>query len=187
MFGQQVVFNEDFDNNDNNWPITGNFGNRSFISDGIYRVEIRVGNILLDKLIDLDFNETRDFVIETEIKRLAGNAPYGLTWGARGEGSRFNFIISDSGRFAINKWENYLPTPIVKYTFSKYVLADSVANILTIKKEKHKLFFFINNKYVTQIPFQKFFGHQIGLYSGSGFLVLEINYLKIYYPSDEND
>jgi len=186
-FPQQIVLNENFDDNINNWPITQNFGNKSSIKDGKYRVEIRVGNILLDKLISLDFNETRNFVIETEITRLAGHAPFGISWGAKGEGSRFNFVITDSGKYAINKWDNYMPTPLIKYTYSKYIKPDSAINKLTIKKIRNKLLFFVNNKYVTQIAFQKFYGHQVGLYSGSGFLILEIEYLKVYYPFDEDD
>ena len=118
VFSQQMVLDEEFNDNINNWPVTINFGNKSTISNGKYMVEIRTGNILLDKLINLDFNETRDFIIEASITRLAGHAPFGISWGASNEGNRFNFVIADSGKYAVSKWEDLSPYPIGKiYSF----------------------------------------------------------------------
>ena len=175
--------NEEYTDNNNGWIEQSKMDAKSYVRDGKYICDISKGAFFMDQLISVNLNPNRNFVIESTITKKRGDVAFGITWGADGIGSRFNFMIYSSGSYSIQKWTNYdvysyanqIPTYAIRPDFSP--------NKLSVKKADSAIIFYINDTYIQELPFEPFFGPKIGFYANSGDLLVEVENYKIYYTS----
>lgn len=180
------MLNEEFNNNNNGWTEQSAKEADARIKNGKYICDISSGIFFLDRLITVNLNSNRDFVIESTMTKKSGDVSYGITWGADGVGSRYNFVISSSGSYSIHKWTNY-DVSFYANTISTYAIkGDYSPNKLTIKKEGSTLKFYVNDSYLQDLPFEPFFGQKFGFYANSGKLNIEVENYNIYYTGGSN-
>jgi hypothetical protein len=180
---QEILLNEEFNNNTNGWTEQSGREAKSYIKDSKYICDISRGTFIMDQMISVNLNTERDFVIESTLTKKRGEASYGISWGADGIGSRYNFMIYSKGTYSIQKWTNYDVFSYVSDTPSYAIRPDFSPNKLTVKKAGGILMFYINGTYLKEFPFEPFFGTKTGFYSNSGDLLVEADNYMIYYTS----
>lgn len=183
---QEFVLNEEYNNNYNGWNEQSGKEAYSKIKNGKYVCEIESGIFFLDQLITVNLNSNRDFVIESTMTKKSGDVSYGITWGADGVGSRYNFVISSSGSYSIHKWTNYDVSFYANSITSYAIKGNYSPNKLSIKKEGGYLKFYVNDTYLQDLPFEPFFGQKFGFYANSGKMDIEVENYKIYYTTGSN-
>lgn len=175
---KEYVFEENFNNNNRSWLI-GNESEREFsITGGYYTLENYAEKA---KLIykQADFDETKDFEIETSIKYIYGEelTSHALLW-ANGDSKDYGFYFNASGSYKIAYFDgNY--NNIVDFTFTS-ALKKVEFNKLTVRKVGSQYYFFINEIFIYQTDFREFFGKQIG-FQVSSKSKIQIDYVKVAY------
>lgn len=179
-----VVLAEDFNNNTNNWTDSENENYRFKIENGTFRLNHKRNTSGYITSIDKYINNSKNFEIETKIKKVNGvnNYPFGLLWGGNNEND-FRFYISSSGYYTLVRIVDNKEQVIKKWTKSTTINKNNGdSNILKIKKEGNSYSFYINNTYVDKTDFENFYGNQIGfvVYNRQEISVdyLKVNYLK---------
>lgn len=181
---QEILLNEEFSyNNNNGWAEQSIKDAKLYISEGKYICDIISGAFFMDQMISVNLNSSRDFLIECTLTKKRGEASYGITWGADGIGSRYNFMIYSKGTYSIQKWTNYDVYSYASEIPSYAIRPDYSPNKLSVKKEGNMLMFYINDAYLQELPFEPFFGPKIGFYANTGDLLVEVENYKIYYTS----
>ena len=165
LFSQEknMLVEDNFSNNYYKWWVGRSAVAISSISHGEYILAYR-GQKSWSSNIKIDLNQNDDFVIESKISRMSGTSEngYGLTWG-KGKNGYYNFIITPKGKFYVRKVETgrrgkYL----VNWKKTPHINKTTTTNKLRIQKSGDEIMFFINDQYVAKIPFQPFFGNQVG-------------------------
>lgn len=159
-------FAEYFSDNSNNWYV-GESDKWSYkVENGLYKINRKLTDgksTFIAKSIPID--ETKDFTIESDIEHTGGvkNYGYGVTWGYKDTKNCFIFYISGTGYYKITKIEDDVTTNLVDWTFnSSIVQTDYTFNKMKIEKSGNNYSFYVNGTYLTQIPYEAFFGQQIG-------------------------
>ena len=164
---QEILLNEEYNNNNIGWTEQSKREAKAYVGDGKYICDISSGSLFMDQMIPVNMNTNRDFVIECTMTKKRGDASYGITWGADGVGSRYNFMIYSKGTYSIQKWTNYEVVSFATDTSSYAIRPDFSPNKLSVKKEGSVLMFYINDTYLQEIPFEPFFGPKIGFYANT--------------------
>jgi hypothetical protein len=185
---KSILFLENFDDNKNNWPMGTSNKNRGYyrIENGYYYAEATGGNTQIFWSNNIPaIDESRDFEIEAEMKYVSGtdNRGSSLVWGRSPENQYYAFQFSGNGYYRIDKHVNNKYEPFFSWKKS-YLVKKFEFNKFTVRKIGNTCYFFLNETQVYSIPFEAFFGKQIG------FTVVEngiiaINYLKISYLTKE--
>jgi len=165
LFSQEKValVEDNFSSNTYKWWVGRSTVAKCNISHGEYILAYR-GQKSWSSNIEVDLNQNDDFVIESKISRMSGTNEngYGLTWG-KGKKGYYNFIITPKGKFYVRKVEKgkrgkYL----VNWKKTPHINKTTITNKLRVQKSGDELMFFINDKIVAKIPFQPFYGDQVG-------------------------
>jgi len=169
---EQIVFNEDFNDNINDWLVDNNPQWAFQLKNGKYILESKNGGSWITSK-PIQVNTDLDFKIECQVEKISGvdNFGYGLIWGAKDVNNRYDFIIAGNGQYLISKFLVPKYEAINKYKswiFSHLITKFNSRNKLTIQKVDNKMKFFINDKVVDEIPFQPFLGPFIGFIINSG-------------------
>jgi hypothetical protein len=180
---QEILMNEEFLNNNNGWTEVSDIHVKAYVRDGKYTCDISKGTFFMDQLITVNLNANRDFVIESTLTKKRGDASYGISWGADGIGSRYNFMIFSKGTYSIQKWTNYDVYSYATEVPSYAIRPDFSPNTLSVRKVGNIVQFYINDAFLQEIPFEPLLGSRIGFYSNSGDLLVEAESYKIYYTS----
>ena len=131
--------------------------------------------------IHTGLNPRYDFVIESRISRISGTANngYGLIFG-KGKNGYFNFIITPQGRFYVRRVERGKKGQyLIRWKKTSAISQTSITNKLRVQKTGNEILFYINERYVGKIPYQSFFGDQVGfmLYQRQQ---IAVDYLVVY-------
>ena len=180
---QEMLLNEEYDNNNNGWSEQSNREAKSFIKEGKFICDISRGTFFMDQLISVNLNINRNFVIESTLTKKRGDASYGISFGADGLGSRYNFTVNSKGTYSIQKWMNYDVVSFASELPSYAIRPDFSPNKLSVRKEDTLLKFYINDTYLQEIPYDPLLGSKVGFYSNSGDLLVEVENYKIFYTS----
>ena len=160
--GQNILIDEQFIDNKNNWYEWNYEYSRGKIQNGYYLFEYQKENReAFWKEIRID--EQKDFTIEATIKRLAGkdDHEYGILWGIGKDWDNcYEFLIQPAGYYCYRKRMNASSQNVIDWTESKAVKND--VNVLTVKKRGMKILFFINGQYVNETNFERFFSDNVG-------------------------
>ncbi|MCF6240530.1 MAG: caspase family protein [Bacteroidales bacterium] len=131
--------------------------------------------------IHTGLNPRYDFVIESRISRISGTASngYGLVFG-KGQRGYYNFIITPAGRFYVRRVERGKKGQyLIRWKKTSAISQTSITNKLRVQKTGNEVLFYINERYVGKIPYQSFFGDQVGfmMYQRQQ---IAVDYLVVY-------
>ena len=174
-----ALFFDDFDDNRYKWGL-GQIKNDWLeqMADGNLRFQSFDNNAKED-LISFEFDQTKDFEIETAIRFDKGDSLkfFGLQWGKSADfNNQYDFLISGNNYVTIDKYSGEF-FDFLEPSSSEY-LRNNHFNKLTIRKLNTNYYFFINEQLIHTMPFKPFFGNYIGFQVSENSSIL-VDYLKI--------
>ncbi len=179
------LLNDDFNNNANLWAVGNTKDYYLGINAGKYSFEHKNTSGGWSSTLKSDLDQTRNFEISAEIKKVTGvsNYGYGLTWGRKDANNQYVFLISSDGNFKIKKMKQGNSTLLQDWKKTNYInKGNGVTNILSIRKNKNTLNFYINNNFVASKEFTPFYGTRMGfiIYANQKISInkLNVKYLK---------
>ena len=180
---ENVLFRDDFDDNQNEWQVQDADGATTAVADGVYRInhKNKKSGRVFHK--DIYINPRHNFYIETKITQIRGTKKHGsgLLWGMADIGNMYSFIITHDGYFRISMFKKRKYYHIKKWTHSKYIRGLGKANVLAVEKKRFVLNYYINGQKVYESPYPPLFGTKVGFdinYS----MTIEADYLLIKHP-----
>lgn len=158
-----ALIEDNFSDNSNKWWIGRSPVGKCEIAHGEYILGYK-GTKSWASNIEVDIDTDKDFVIETKLSRISGTVEngYGLTWG-KGKNGYYNFIITPKGKFYVRKVQSgQKPRYLINWKSSPHIKENSMTNKIRIQKTGMELSFFANDKFLAKVPFEPFFGNQLG-------------------------
>ncbi len=183
-----LIINEQFSNNDNEWLVNNNENTKYSVKYGKYYFKHKPDKGGYATYLSKYFNDSRDFEIETKIDKISGvtNYAYGILWGKKDNNS-FRFYISSAGYYKVVRKKKGDEEKIISWTKSSYInTGNGASNTLKIRKQGEKYKFYINNSYVNQMDFEPFHGDKIG-YVVFNRQEIAIDYLTVNYLKKSNN
>jgi hypothetical protein len=178
-----LLFEENFDNNQNNWLLGDRAKTNAYIQNGFFYLEGKRPNYNYSRRIEQGYlREHQDFEIEIRLKQIAGtnSRGYALEWGGNSLMNTFyEFWLRNDGSYSIDKFDGSTRkfTDYVAWTPSNLVKINDF-NVLKVRKIGQKLQCFINEKAVFETDFPKLYGNEIG-FIVPPLSTVEVDYLKI--------
>lgn len=185
-----LILDENFENNQNKWPVWDNQESAAQITNGNYRVHIKeykYSRVWLAVPV-LAADQSKDFTIETKVflsSADTGNTAggYWLLWGVGNNGNDFYaFGIYPDGKCKYgkqlnNQWE-VKTGPIASASVQAGI---NKANVIRVEKKAGNIFFFVNAVEVAKAPYEQFSTN----YSGIGFefnnkKIVDVEYLRVF-------
>jgi|GEM_PF-382966 len=174
-----VIFNDEFENNEEAWFTGTNGSNIIEIENGYYQLEREA---LSDgwQYREISIDIQKDFEIETAIKIVRGvqNNSYTIDYGH--DADEYNtFGFSGDGYFVIRSYFDEDWTDFKPWLKSPLVKKDAF-NKLTIRKIAQRMYFFLNERLVHNMPFKEehWFGDNIG-FSVQDTSLMQVDYLRV--------
>lgn len=182
---KQYFLKEEFNNNQNNWNISEDEDEISLIENGYLHLQ-SLSNGARTVVINQDVSQDRNFEIEASLKIVEEDKPGDLhliRWGS-GKNIKIDFGFNLKGTWGIVKYDENRPTgdkiiSLVPYTKSDAIRTNAY-NKLTIRKIDNSYFFYINEVFVHEMPFETFYGNVFG-FKNSGNSTLSVDYMRICY------
>lgn len=188
LAGAQVILDEKFENNANNWQLGKTANTEAKIIEGrdMYMLKYKLMDThdAFTSWTDLEIDEKKDFRIEALFYKQSGvkNYGYGILWGGA-PNNFYSFLISGTGYFCVGKavdgkWndistEGWIHCPPVKEGRHKF-------NKLKIEKKGSTSYFYVNDTMVGKYNVGKFFGNKIGFNVNKRQKVL-VDWIKVEY------
>ena len=162
---KETVINETFTSNYAGWPEDITKVYSASVNGGIYYIEhfLSVGSKTFD--IPTKLYLGTNYFIETEAKIISGdnNNGIGIVWG-KGPGGFFSFVVTSEGKYYIRKKTQGSQGEYLVYpTASKAIYPKGKTNKFRVQYSEGELMFFINGKYITHLPVEKYFGDNAGV------------------------
>ncbi len=161
---QQIVFEDDFTDNRNEWYQVDQDECTITVENGKYAFHHKrqEGAWLTWQKIEID--QHQDFRIEVTINKVSGanNYGYGLLWGLEDVDNYNQFVISGNGYYRHGILSNDQWSEIIEWSPSEYINQENTTNILSIQKLGNQVKFYINDHYVNEAEFGEFFGNKVG-------------------------
>ena len=169
-----VVLGENFDDNALEWNIDDDADDYHSVQQGVYLLKYTDEEAGTYVWNDCVLDQNKDFRLEAKISHPAGvdDSGYGLLWGLKDINNTFGFEITANGHFRIFRETDEGMAELVDWTENDAIVEGNEINDLAIQKMGGQLTFYINNVQVHQMPFQPFFGDQIGFSLWSNQLIL---------------
>lgn len=180
---ENVLFRDDFDDNQNGWQVQDKDGATTTVANGVYRINHKnkkSGRVFHKEIY---INPRHNFYIETKITQTRGTKKHGagLLWGMADVGNMYSFIITHDGYFRISMFKKRKYYHIKAWTQSRHVRKLGKANVLAVEKKRFVLNYYINGHKVHESPYPPLFGTKVGFdinYS----MTIEVDYLLIKHP-----
>lgn len=176
-----TIFYDNFSSNSKDWPVKNNANVTLEIRNGYYYFTHHNKTKGWSAHKQIRIVESRDFIIETKIKKISGiqDNGFGLIWGRKDTDNQFAFIISGNGYFKIKKERFGKETLFQDWkTHSAINQGNGALNTLKISKSYGKVYFYINGRLVHSMSSQKFPGERVGfvVYNNQS---IAIDYLSV--------
>ncbi len=182
---QNLLYDEEFDDNTNDWPIDNTDEEDSWISNGYYTIHNKDSENDYRYWTKFPFDQKKNFILETRLRQVYGdnNLGYGLMFCSDGMDNNWNFEITSNGYYRISKKLDgeYDDADWQKTTATK---SKGKFNVLKVKKMGTHLYFYINDQLVDTKTAEDFTGDLFG-YIIRGLNKIQVDYLKIYAYSPE--
>lgn len=129
------------------------------------------------------FNQNADYYIEARLKQSQGDpkTPFGLSWGSTDGKNCYYFLINSNQSyhiFAYTKGRYYF---IDKKHRQSFIRPKGENNVLAIKKQGRKMFFYLNGQEIYSSGYRSFFGYMTGFVL-TGKSRIEVDYFLIKNP-----
>jgi outer membrane protein OmpA-like peptidoglycan-associated protein len=163
MAQKNVVFREDFDNNNNSWSTSFNQGSGA-IGDGVYTLDKTSGDGNWYFYKAQAYEADKDYTVEASIRQVSGveDYGYGMCWGAFD--NAYSFAISSNGMFTIYCYVNKEYTSIQAWTKSSAIKPLGQYNKLTVALKGDKLVYSINDEQVHEGAPVALWGFDFGVF-----------------------
>jgi len=180
-----ILFRDDFDNNQNNWSELNNNYVSSQVKNGVYSLQFKTvaaSSWRFWKSIFL--NPQNDCYIEAKFTQISGNTDYGygIVWGADNWQNNYNFVVASSGYFKVYAYKKEQLQDLQDWKKYENINGIGVSNTLAVHKRGNLIYFYINGVWVHSIPNKTFFGSDIGFVVTSN-MTVNVDYLLIKHPS----
>jgi len=176
---ENILIDEKFNDNSNGWLVGENdyFSAKMENSDLIYRN--KQTSAQHTNRITLPLDQEKDFSIETKLDNIEGSNQngYGMIWGYLDYKNFFMLNITNSQYYQIIKYQDGKYHELEKWSVNVYLNTDS-PNKLLIEKKDNKYFFEMNDIKITNVPFEKFFGNDLGLIIWNE-KAIKVDYFKV--------
>jgi outer membrane protein OmpA-like peptidoglycan-associated protein len=177
---EYFLFNDEFIDNQKQWPTGNSASYVVFVKQGDYHVSIpqNTGSINLTQPISIDQNS--DFIIESKITLKSGSkkCEYGLIWGTADLNNSYSFLICPKGNVIIQEIENDTTKNISILENVTAINAIGFQNILKIAKKGDSITFNINHHDVLSIPHLVFKGSMVG-FKFANRIEADVDYLTV--------
>lgn len=184
-----VLYADDFSSNSNNWYIGNTSDMSTDVNNGKYYFEHKRNSSGWSTTQLIEIDTSKEFEIDTKILKVSGvdNNGFGIVFGRKDSNNQYVYTISSNGMYSIDKYVDGKFTEIKKWTSSSYINQGNGAyNTFKVKKENGYLKFYINDQYLTLIPFSGFMGDRFGyvIYKNQKIAAddLEIKYINDVQP-----
>jgi hypothetical protein len=182
---KEKVFFDDFLDDRNSWGLGYQLNNSIFsqIKYGYFQAKVYDKINSKNKTHSVPFSQNKDWEIETQLKYIEGDETNGfaILWGLENtENKGYHFWISGNGQYAISKRDTSGARSFYINWTSSMFINKFEWNKLTIRKVDNSYDFFINEKYVYSIPFESFYGNEVGFTIGPN-MTVRVDYLHISY------
>lgn len=173
---KDILF-DNFDNNDNDWYSGDNGKTKAKIKSGYYEIESLVDNprlVYKDRIINSDGN----WEVEVSIKFISGqdNNLNGLEWSWVDGDNSYLFGISGNGYYVIKKIEKGEWKVFLDWTKALVKINDF--NKLTLRKVDDKFYFFVNENFVYQMPYEPIQSSKYGIHVNTK-SVIKADYFRL--------
>ena len=172
--GGQVLFDENFDNNDNNWIAPFDSVSEK-INNGMFNInntgkyyEYFIGTKSLIK------DYTGNYMIIMKYNHVSGIAPFGLTFANKDKNNFYLFLLQPQGWYFLGNMENGLFTRIFNYPSASVV----VYNTICLVKTGNTCDIYVNDKKLNTFYLTAPHGSYVGFYSCPQSEV-NVDYLKV--------
>lgn len=179
-FNRTTFKNENF-NGDSEWKNSTTSESVREVKNGYYYFESLIDGFYSTWQTYDEFNENKDFEIETSFKFVTGQPSYEncLIWGASDKKS-YRIGFTGNGYYTI-----YRMVPEVS-DYVDYTLLSNIKktgyNKLTVRKYNGYYYFFVNEEFVFTTKAEPFYGNRFGFLVAKS-STMHIDYLRIYYIS----
>jgi hypothetical protein len=155
-----TIMREDFGTNARGWSERDNDSVYLSLRDGRYIFELKVPNLSWNTRAEADTNSAYDFDISAVIDKVGGvdNNGYGIAWGHDSEGNGFKFLVSGDGHYKVAGPD----TTFIHWTASPFIHRGNARNKLSIRRTGETMSFYVNDRYLNQMPFVPFVGQGLG-------------------------
>lgn len=183
------LFRDDFNDNNQNWPILDNEYFKTEITDGKYLIHYKQKE-KIDKNYFVKYDKIvliKPFSIEVRIKQLEVKNQempntYGLIIGEKDRGNAHYFTVSQSEKLStwyymrMHKYTLIKRMPVLVNTFQK---EDPTGTKILVKFLDGYLYFYVNDEYLGKLPKPEFWmGTGVGIYVSSG-MKLSVDYIEM--------
>ena len=179
LYAQIYETNYDkFQSNSRDWPVSNTENGKSEIRDSAYYIHnfTDESQFLSTFIIDPNY----DYTIETKFTQTDGKkqSEYGLVWGNYLDSDQLKFMISPRKKYHIEGKINNNWFLIKSWNHSGKIKKKGNANILTVKKKKKVIKYYINNKRVYTSDNYPLVGTEVG-FAITGMAGLKVDYIKV--------
>lgn len=177
-------FRDDFKDNTKKWYECDNDKNYVKITDGFYEIENKTNSTgrFFGKSVLLKAD--KDYEIEAKIILVSGgeNSGYALRWGVPDLKYKlgYSFAITTNLMGAVFQNGNSLKSKKIENKINPI----GEANILKVQKKENKIFFFLNDKAIFNIPSESFSGSNIG-FDINGQIKIKVDYISVKQDGNE--
>lgn len=178
-----VLFEDNFNSNTNNWLIANNANVQTQIYSGKYVMTHKNEGTSWRFWHSIYLDPSKDFYIEGKVKQSKGatNYGYGLVWGASGWGNSYSFIISSNGQYRIYGYKDKKIFVIKDWTISSDIKKMGNYNVLGVQRKEDKMNFFLNGKQIHTCDNKGFYGSYSG-FMASDTMTIEADYFIVKHP-----
>lgn len=162
--GMVIMYEEQFNNNENKWEVIDSPTASARISGGEYFIESKrqAGSYIV--LNYYDFPHDTNFAVETAITTVmrSGSYSYGYVFGALDILNNYSFQVVDNQRYSIRKDSDGISRQLYEGDISTLNIEPGSQTTLKIEKQDGALRFYINGNLVHTLTDISFFGNKVG-------------------------
>lgn len=175
---RDIVLEEDFIDNRNNWLIIDTKDATTSNPRGYYMINHKVKNGSYRFWKSIFINPEEDFTIESRLKQIAGpeDYGYGLVWASSGWDNSYSFQVSSNGYFRVYQYTHGNFRAIKNWTQSEAINGLGTYNILKVAKKGSFWIFYINDKEVFTCYKKQFLGSNSGFVVNSTSIIMVDNF-----------
>lgn len=176
---KQRIFLDNFDDNRYQW-INKTSPSSFKIKDGFFYFKNEFG-IPFNDGKPIAFDADGNWEIETRMKFLSGDVEgfNGIMWGELVFGKKYIFSFNSLGYHRLEKIDGFDETDIIAPKRIDGLINKTGDNDIVVRKYGDKYYFFINNNYIGEMPYEGMPGQYIG-FSVAPNTMVRINFLRLW-------
>ena len=159
LANSQVVFTDDFNNNERHWDLINELGNQSSISEGalIWKRNAPKSDVITQYINRLDELKDWKVTVNFEVKKIGSE--YGVFWGGKDKSNANYFSVKGNKHRVFKAKEGKIITS-TEYAMNLKIKLDK--NELSVEKVNGEIRFLVNGTKVNSEPYSDLEGKKFG-------------------------